>query len=54
MIDGVLIVALLVSAFAGLISFFFSQEGSKGITKPYVTKNGVRHTAKKSRSEYIV
>jgi hypothetical protein len=31
-----------------------SEGGTKGITKPYTTKSGRLHTAKKSRQEYIV
>lgn len=54
MIDGVLLVALLVPTFIAMASFLFGKEGAKGLTKPYVTKNGVRHTAKRSRSEHIV
>ena len=30
------------------------QGGSKGITDEYVTKSGVKRTAKKDRQEYIV
>jgi len=29
-------------------------EGSKGITKPYTSKSGVKRTAKKEREEHIV
>lgn len=54
MIDGVLLVAILVPTFICIISFIFTKEGTKGLTEPYVTKDGVRHTAKKNRSDYIV
>jgi hypothetical protein len=54
MIDGVILVALLVPAFVAIASFMFGNEGTKGITNPYVTKRGVRHTAKRSRTDYIV
>jgi len=56
-IDGVILVALFVlpcilAMFHLLIN---GSEGTKGISKdPYVTKSGVRRTAQKSRSNYIV
>ena len=32
----------------------FKEPGTKGITKPYTTKDGVKRTAKKDREDYIV
>lgn len=32
----------------------FKEPGTKGITKPYTTKDGVKRTAKKDRENYIV
>ena len=55
MADGVILATILIPAFAALVSFVFFEEGTKGLSKePYVTKKGVRHTAKKSRSQHIV
>ena len=30
------------------------EPGTKGITRPYTTKDGVKRTAKKDREDYIV
>jgi hypothetical protein len=54
MIEYVLLIVMLVSVSYCMASLLFIKEGSKGITKPYVTKSGVKHTAKKSRVEHIV
>ena len=58
MIDGVILVAILVPAVIGMFSLLVhvinSDGGTKGITQPYVTKSGVRHTAHKSREQHIV
>jgi len=58
MIDGVILVAIvipiLVALFQMLLFVANSEGGTKGITKPYTTKSGKLHTAKKSRQEYIV
>ena len=37
-----------------IASLLFIREGSKGITKPYKTKDGTLRTAKSSRANYIV
>lgn len=37
-----------------ITSLLFIKEGSKGITKPYRTKDGTSRTAKKARADYIV
>ena len=59
MIDGVILVAVLVPPIGmfSIVSLFHvinSDGGTKGITQPYVTKSGVRHTAHKSREQHIV
>jgi hypothetical protein len=56
MIDGVILVAFLVPSFIAIFHLMIiGSEGTKGIEKdPYVTKSGVRHTAQKSRSDFIV
>ncbi len=52
--EWVLLLVLFISVSYCIGSMLFIKEGSKGITKPYVTKSGVKHTAKKSRIDYIV
>jgi len=58
MIDGVILLAVLVPAIIGMFSLMVSvineTGGTKGITQPYITKSGRKHTAKKERSNYIV
>ena len=54
MIDGVILLAVLVPAIIGMFSLMVSvineTGGTKGITQPYITKSGKKHTAKKERS----
>ena len=57
--DGVILVAILVPAviasFTFLVQLMNNHSGTKGIVdKPYVTKSGVTHTARKSRENHIV
>lgn len=56
--DGVILVAVLVPAVIGLFSLMIhvitSEGGTKGITQPYISKSGVKHTAHKSREQHIV
>ena len=58
MIDGVILVAIIIPAMKGMFSLMISivteSGGTKGITQPYITKSGKRHTAKKERQDYIV
>ena len=54
MMELVLLGICLISVTYSIASLLFIKEGSKGITKPYVTKSGERHTARKSRIDYIV
>ena len=44
----------MVAAFWCIIGLLIQAAGSKGITKPYQTKTGVRRTAKSIRSDFIV
>lgn len=56
--DGVILVAVIVPAVIGLFSLMIqvitNGGGTKGITQPYVSKSGVKHTAHKSREQHIV
>ena len=56
--DGVILVAIMVPAVIGLFSLMIqvitNDGGTKGITQPYTTKSGVKHTAHKSREQHIV
>jgi len=58
MIDGVILVAVflivIIGVFTLMVQVLSGPGGSKGITKPYITKSGTLHTAKKSRENYIV
>lgn len=57
--DGVILVAVIISATIALFSMFVHlttfKGGTKGIVdKPYKTKSGITHTAHKSREQHIV
>ena len=56
--DGVILIAVLVPAVIGLFTLMIqvitSEGGTKGITQPYISKSGVKHTAHKSREQHIV
>ena len=56
MIDGVILVALMIPIFIGIVQFIISMpEGTKGIKQEtYITKSGEKHTALKSREDFIV
>jgi len=59
MIDGVVLVAICIPAIIALFTFLIQlmndHSGTKGIVdKPYKTKSGVTHTARKSREQHIV
>ena len=56
MIDAVVLIMVLWFALAGIITFLFFGEGSKGIEKDpyYGRKTGKIYTAKKSREKHIV
>jgi hypothetical protein len=54
--DGVILIAILWLALVSLITFFFFDEGTKGVEKDpyYGRKTGTIYTAKKERSDYIL
>lgn len=56
--DGVILLAIVLPALIALFSMFVhilnNEGGTKGITKPYKTKSGVIHTARKDRENHIV
>ena len=54
--DGVILIAILWLALVSLITFFFFDEGTKGIEKDpyYGRKTGTIYTAKKERSDYLL
>lgn len=56
--DGVVLLAIVLPALIALFSMFVhilkNEGGTKGITKPYQTKSGVIHTARKDRENHIV
>ena len=56
--DGVILVAIFVPVvivvFTMLIHVISNDGGTKGITQPYTTKSGNKHTAHKSREQHIV
>tara|TARA_B100002019_G_scaffold229016_1_gene202376 strand:- start:2171 stop:2347 length:177 start_codon:yes stop_codon:yes gene_type:complete len=58
MIDGVILIAIVIPAMIGIFTMMHhvinSGGGTKGITQPYTTKSGVKHTAHKSREQHIV
>ncbi len=52
--DGVILAAGMVASLIAIVGLLFGAEGSKGITEEYITKSGVKHTAKRDRKEHIV
>lgn len=52
--DGVILAAGFIASIYGIIGLLIGSEGAKGITLPYTTRSGARHTAKAERSEHIV
>ena len=53
--DGVILAAGMIASLIAIVSLLLSEgDGTKGITNEYVTKSGVKHTAKKSREQHIV
>ena len=56
--DGVVLLAIVLPALIAFFSMFVhilnNEGGTKGITKPYKTKSGVIHTARKDRENHIV
>ncbi len=57
--DGVILVAIMIPVFIAICQMIIattnSDGGTKGISaKPYKTKSGVIHTARKDRENHIV
>ena len=54
--DGVILIAILWLALVSLITFFFFDEGTKGVEKDpyYGRKTGTIYTAKSSRSDHLL
>jgi hypothetical protein len=54
--DAVLLIAIIWLALVSLITFFFFDEGTKGVEKDpyYGRKTGTIYTAKKERSDYLL
>lgn len=54
--DGVILIAILWMALVSLITFFFFDEGTKGVERDpyYGRKTGTIYTAKKERSDYLL
>jgi len=54
--DAVVLIMIMWMALVSLVTFFFFDEGSKGIEKkPYYGKHsGKKYTAKKDRGQHIV
>ncbi len=52
--EFILLAIMLTSVTYCMVTLLYKKEGSKGITKPYVTKDGIKHTARKERIDYIV
>ncbi len=58
MIDGVILLAIVIPGLIAICQMMFNvinnEGGTKGITKPYKTKSGKMHTARKDRENFIV
>tara|TARA_B100000212_G_C27130524_1_gene428923 strand:- start:110 stop:286 length:177 start_codon:yes stop_codon:yes gene_type:complete len=57
--DGIILVAIIIPAFIALCQLIIivnkGDGGTKGISaKPYITKSGITHTARKDRQDHIV
>jgi len=57
--DGVILMFVILPTIIALYTFAFiniikGDAGTKGITQPYITKSGTKHTAHKSREQHIV
>ena len=53
--DGVLLAAGMIASLIAIIHLLLTEGGgTKGITQPYTTKSGTKHTAHKSREQHIV
>lgn len=55
MIEVVILISIMWVVMTAIFFFFLSKnEGTKGITSEYLSKDGVKRTAKKEREDYIV
>ena len=53
--DGVILATGMIASLIAIVGLLLSEGGgTKGITNEYVTKSGVKHTAKKSREQHLV
>lgn len=53
--DGVILIAIVWLALAGIANLFGYNPGTKGLKeKPYITKSGKKRTAEKYREEHIL
>ena len=54
--DGILLGAMIIGGFYGIVGLLINSEGTKGIEKEpyYGRKTGTLYTAKKDREKYIV
>ena len=55
MTEVVILISIMWVVMTAIFFFLLSKnEGTKGITSEYFTKDGVKRTAKKEREDYIV
>ena len=55
MIEVVILISIMWVVMTAIFFFLLSKnEGTKGITSEYLSKNGIKRTAKKEREDYIV
>ncbi len=55
MIEVVILISIMWVVMTAIFFFLLSKnEGTKGITSEYFTKDGIKRTAKKEREDYIV
>ena len=54
--DGIILIGILWFALVSVVSFFFFDEGTKGVKRDpyYGRKTGTIYTAKKERSDYLL
>ena len=55
MIEVVILISIMWIVMTAIFFLLLSKnEGTKGITSEYLTKDGIKRTAKKEREDYIV
>jgi hypothetical protein len=53
--DGVILIAVVWLALAGIANLFGYNPGTKGLSEePYISKSGKKRTARKQREEHIL